>query len=258
MDATLLAGHVSLITASGKAMVRLADILRKEGTSPIVEAGFINYSRPTFAEAVAKCAHLGATRIIVQPYLLIDGYFSQILIPRLIKEAVSTRPGLKFLITGALGFHPSLVELVQHRAITALADYPLDETGLLVMAHGTPKTGVIEPIELLAESLRKTFSEVAIGYMENNKPTIPDAADDLVARGVRRIIALPYFLHLGGHVTEDLPATVTFLRQQHSEMTYLLAEYLGFDYRLADVVKSRLAECLRNSTNSYASSKPEG
>jgi len=246
MDATLLAGHGSIIKASGEAMVRLADTLREQGITPIVEAGFINYSVPTFVEAVTRCANHGATRIIVQPYLLIDGYFSQILIPRLIKEAASARPDLNFLVTGTLGFHSSLVELAQHRAITALTDNSLDGTGLLVLAHGTSTAGANEPIERLASSLEKTFVEVAIGYIETNTPTIPEAADDLVARGVERIVALPYFLQFGGHVTEDLPTQVDSLRQRHLDTTYVLAEYLGFDPLLANVVKARLTECLHN------------
>ena len=258
MDATLLAGHGSLRAESGKAMLQIANILRKEGPSSIVEAGFINYSRPTFAEAVTKCAQQGATRIIIQPYLLIDGYFSQIFIPRLIKEVVSIRPDVQFLIAGALGFHSSLVDLARHRAMTALGDYSLDETGLLIMAHGTPKTGANEPIENLVNYLQKTFSEVVVGYLEINKPTIPDAADDLAARGIKRIIALPYFLHLGEHVTEDLPEIVNSVQQRHSDMTYLLAEHLGFDSRLANVVKSRLAECLLNTTNDYTPLEQEG
>jgi sirohydrochlorin ferrochelatase len=230
-------------------MTRLADILREREVTPIVEAGFFNYSRPTFAEGVTRCADHGATRVIIQPYLLIDGYFSQILIPRLIKEEASARPELTFLVTGALGFHSSLVELAHHRAMTVLAENSLDAAGLLVLAHGTPTAGANEPIERIASSLEETFAEVAVGYMETNTPTILEAADDLVARGVERIVALPYFLHLGRHVTEDLPRQIGHLRKRHLGTTYLIAEYLGFDPLLAEVIKVRLAECLHDSTN---------
>ena len=57
MNAIVLIGHGSLHSDSGASMIRLAARLRQRGVAPIAEAGFLNFSRPTIAEAVAKvCA----------------------------------------------------------------------------------------------------------------------------------------------------------------------------------------------------------
>ena len=55
MNSVVLIGHGSLHSDSGASMIRLAARLRERGVAPIAEAGFLNFSRPTIAEAVAKC-----------------------------------------------------------------------------------------------------------------------------------------------------------------------------------------------------------
>ena len=85
MRAVLLIGHGSLRPGSGAAMIRLAARAREAGVAPIVEAGFLNYSRPRFAQALARCIAQGATEVVVQPYFLIPGKFVQIDLPRALK-----------------------------------------------------------------------------------------------------------------------------------------------------------------------------
>ena len=155
-------------------MLRLADHLRERGVAPLVAAGFLNFSQPTFAEAIQDCVAAGATRVAVQPYLLIDGFYSRRLLPRLLAEARVAHPDLHLTTTAPLGFHPALVSLVSARARASLADAPALPTGLLIMAHGTPFANANAPIEQLARELRSRFASVAVGYLELNDPPIPD------------------------------------------------------------------------------------
>jgi sirohydrochlorin cobaltochelatase len=76
--------------------------------------------------------------------------------------------------------------------------------------------------------------------LHKNHPTIADAIDDLVARGARRLIAVPYFLQLGGHVAEDLPATIDAARQRHTGAEIILTEHLGYDALLVEVIAERV------------------
>src|SRR5207249_4127788 len=92
MRAVLLIGHGSLRPGSGAAMIRLAARARAAGVAPIVEAGFLNYSRPRFAQALARCAAKGAAEVVVQPYFLIPGKFVQEDLPRVVRAIQPTRP----------------------------------------------------------------------------------------------------------------------------------------------------------------------
>ncbi len=274
MRAVLLIGHGSLRPGSGAAMIRLAARAREAGVAPIVEAGFLNYSRPRFAQALARCVAQGASEVIVQPYFLIPGKFVQVDLPRALSACQAAHPGVALRLAAPFGDHPALAELVLRRAAAAEADSdrttspgrlgqaqsesssppprPREEqsggdqpsaTTLLIMAHGSPDPAANQPIEGVAERIRAAgrYTQVVVCYMELNQPSIPDAIDNLVARGAERLVAVPYFLQLGGHVAEDLPATIDAARQRHAETPISLAEHLGYDELLVAVIAERTA-----------------
>jgi sirohydrochlorin cobaltochelatase len=290
MRAVLLIGHGSLRPGSGAAMIRLAARARQAGVAPIVEAGFLNYSRPRFPQALARCVAQGAAEVVVQPYFLIPGKFVQVDLPRALKAFQAAHPALVLRLAAPFGDHPAMAELVLKRAAAtadgphpSLALYPEgtrlrqekggfislalssqftathppplpsqwdrgsggeDQAALLLMAHGSPNPSANQPIEQVAARIRATgrYAQVVVCYMDLNQPSICEAIDDLVVRGARRLVAVPYFLQLGGHVAEDLPATIEAARQRHAGTEILLAEHLGYDALLVEVIAERVIE----------------
>jgi sirohydrochlorin cobaltochelatase len=263
MRAVLLIGHGSLRPGSGAAMIRLAARAREAGVAPIVEAGFLNYSRPRFAQALARCVAQGAAEVIVQPYFLIPGKFVQVDLPRAVSAFQAAHPSVALRLAAPFGDHPALAELALKRASDVEGRQPLASslpshrggdiegarpTALLLMAHGSPDPAANQPIEGVAARIRATgrYTQVVISYMELNQPSITDAIDDLVARDIERLIAVPYFLQLGGHVAEDLPATIEAARQRHTNADIILAEHLGYDALLIEVIAERVAGTTAN------------
>ena len=236
MNAAILVGHGSLRKASGAAMIRLAALLRKEGTFPVATAGFLNFSKPTFMDAVKRCAHKGATDIFVQPYFLISGYYVKVGLPKLLAEAKAAYPNVTLHLAEAFDDHPALVELTHKRALAA----DPDADALLLMAHGSPHEKANAPIKRVAESLRSHYSQTQLGFMEINTPTIAEAAALLREKSAKRIVAAPYFLQLGGHVAEDLPEAVATAQAEHPDMRITLSDYLSYDPLLLEVVRKRL------------------
>ncbi len=47
---------------------------------------------------------------------------------------------------------------------------------------------------------------VEAAFLELGRPSLEEAADLLVARGVRQIVVIPYFLTPGTHLERDLPS----------------------------------------------------
>jgi sirohydrochlorin cobaltochelatase len=256
-------------------MIRLAARARESGVAPIVEAGFLNYSRPRFAQALARCVAQGASEVIVQPYFLIPGKFVQVDLPRALSVCQAAHPGVALRLAAPFGDHPALAELALKRAAAAEAGLhptnPLGSlwqekaesasppfpsrrergpggegqpgsTALLLMAHGSPDPAANQPIEQVAARLEAIgcYAHVAVCYMELNQPSIPDAIDDLVTRGTMQLVAVPYFLQLGGHVAEDLPATIVTAQQRHAATQISLAEHLGYDELLVEVIAERI------------------
>ena len=237
MNAAILVGHGSLRKASGAAMIRLAALLRKEGSFPVATAGFLNFSKPTFADAVTRCVRKGATHIYVQPYFLISGYYVTVGLPKLLAEAKTAYPDVTFHLAEAFDDHPALAKLTYKRALAA----DPDADALLLMAHGSPHETANAPIFRVAEALKAHYTATQLGFMELNAPTIAEAATLLRERGAKRIVAAPYFLQLGGHVAEDLPEAVASAQAQHPEMTLTLSDYLSYDPLLLEVIQARLA-----------------
>ena len=85
-----------------------------------VGVGYLNYSQPTFAEAVAECAAQGATRIVVLPFFLVPGYFVTKSLPEQLEAARADYPELEFVVADALGFDTGLAD-----ALIASAQGPL-------------------------------------------------------------------------------------------------------------------------------------
>jgi sirohydrochlorin cobaltochelatase len=244
--AVILIGHGSLRSASGASMIRIAARLRERGVAPVVEAAFLNYSRPTLAEIVEKVAAAGVTTITIQPYFLIAGVYVQNDLRALIAEVNRHFPALRFYLAPVIGAHPALTSLAQRRVQEALDANTegLATLSLLLMAHGTPLPAANAPLYTLAETLVSNLGLAGscVGFLDCNTPTIPGAIERLIAEGAQQIVALPYFLHLGRHVAEDLPEIIAQAQKQRPETAIHLAHHLDYDLCLVDAVQGLLPE----------------
>lgn len=247
MRAVVLIGHGSLRAGSGAAMIRLAARAREAGVAPIVEAAFLNYSAPDLAAALRRCVARGASQVLLLPYFLVPGWFVASAIPRLLKRCRPEFPGVSFAIGPPFGSHPALAALVRKRADAALdaagpAAQDHGQPALLMIAHGSPDPSANAPIEAVTEQVRAqgSFADVTLCYLGLNQPSVDEAIDAQIAQGRRLLVAAPYFLQLGGHVAEDLPALIEGARARHPGATVLLAEHLAYDPLLVQVIAQRV------------------
>src|SRR5438045_2742578 len=78
---------------------------------------------------------------------------------------------------------------------------------LVIMVHGSPRAESNEDVLAVVERVRRcgAYPIVTVGFLECNSPTITEAIARCVKQGAQRVIAVPYFLHTGNHVADDLP-----------------------------------------------------
>ena len=249
--AAIIAGHGSILSDAGGAMVRIAEQLREQAIVPIVEAGFLNYNRPTFADALTSALTQGATRILVLPYFLIAGSYVCNDLQKMVENARISYPQISFTVTEVLGLHPLLVELATQRLQTLLAeDISLASEqsnrrrALLFVAHGTSLEAANLPIVQVLRQVQSElgYHDAALGFLDCNQPDIPSAFDQLVATGIAQIDVLPYFLHLGRHVRKDLPAHFAAARQRHDGIAIRIARHLDDETLLARICSERISE----------------
>ena len=289
MNAVILFSHGSLLCGAGEQLEEHAERLRQSAQYSNVEIGYLNYSSPTFAQAVQKCADSGASKILIAPYFLIPGYFVQVGLPKVLAPERERFPHIEFQIAPALGDHTLLVDAVlscanraqpsgNWRAILHSApkfcernegcplfekcknstldvrcsmldvqknsSFIIHHSSLLIMVHGSPKPESNADMFRVVERIRaqRDYSQIAVGFMECNEPNIPDAIESLVSNGAKSIIAVPYFLHAGTHVADDLPTLLEAAQNQYPVVEFLLGDYLGRERLVTEVLRSRLQE----------------
>jgi sirohydrochlorin ferrochelatase len=117
------------------------------------------------------------------------------------------------------------------------------KNAMLVMVHGSPRPIANQDMFAVVDVLRErgVFPIVEVGFMECNEPSIPDAIERCVELGAEQVVAVPYFLHTGNHVTDDLPTLLEEAQQQYPDVQFLMGDYLGHDPLLADVIAERAA-----------------
>ncbi|MBC8138224.1 MAG: CbiX/SirB N-terminal domain-containing protein [Fibrella sp.] len=119
------------------------------------------------------------------------------------------------------------------------------KNALLILVHGSPRPVANETMFQVVQTLKarpevgQRFPIVAVGFMECNEPNIPDAIDQCVAEGATSLTAVPYFLHTGTHVCDDLPTLLEEAQARHPHVTFQLSDYLGLSPRLTDLLIHR-------------------
>ena len=118
---------------------------------------------------------------------------------------------------------------------------------VVLVAHGSrsPLAGE-EHLRLCAavqeEATRDAGAPVQVrpAFLELAEPSIPAAIDAAVADGAVRIRLLPHFLNSGNHVLRDLPAAVADASERHPGVEIELAERLGADPGLVELLARRV------------------
>lgn len=112
----LLVDHGSAISESNELLQKIAEGINRKRPDLIVHVAHMELARPTIAEGFAACAQSGAQEIVVHPYMLVPGRHATQDVPKLVREAADNHPGVKFRVTGPLGLHEKIWDVVLERA----------------------------------------------------------------------------------------------------------------------------------------------
>lgn len=116
---------------------------------------------------------------------------------------------------------------------------------IILFAHGSRDPLWRLPIEAVATEIRARDATVPVtcAYLELCLPSLPQAATDLVASGVKHIRVFPLFLGVGKHAREDLPLIIEGIRSEHPGLQLELLPTAGESPQLtalmADIALAR-------------------
>lgn len=119
-------------------------------------------------------------------------------------------------------------------------------TGLIVFAHGSSVESANEAVRSVSAALaaKGGYTNVETAFLELGKPDLAGAAETLMARGINRMVVVPYFLTVGIHLKRDLPKLVADLRAAHPELQVDTAPPLDGHAALVDILHARAEEML--------------
>ena len=119
-------------------------------------------------------------------------------------------------------------------------------TGIIVFAHGSRIESANDSVRTLAASLARAGSMAHIepAFLELGRPDLAAAVDLLAARGVDRIVIIPYFLTLGIHLERDLPQLVNALMASHPGIAIHVTPPLEGHPALLQILLDRCAEAV--------------
>ncbi len=108
---------------------------------------------------------------------------------------------------------------------------------------GCPNTpvGLREAARRLSESLSDDAEQVIVSCLEFLPPHPPEAVSILAEAGLNRVVIAPYLLGNGKHATLEMEEVLEDIAAQAPGVEVRLADGLGADLRIADLVRERIA-----------------
>ena len=102
-------------------------------------------------------------------------------------------------------------------------------TGIILFAHGARDPNWARPLERLKRMLGERMPDALIenAFLEHMKPTLEEAASELISRGANELSVVPVFIAQGGHLREDLPRRVEALAKKHPDLPVRIAPPIG-------------------------------
>lgn len=118
-----------------------------------------------------------------------------------------------------------------------------NKRAVILIGHGSRAVGADDDMERIAEGLRaKLGGIVATCRMSGRGIPFDEAFDECVRLGAKKVIVLPYFLHFGVHLREDIPEILRENGRKHPEVRLVMGKHLGYDDALVTLVAKRIGE----------------
>jgi sirohydrochlorin cobaltochelatase len=212
--ALVIAGHGSLLNPnSDEAVIKHADAIRRTGIFDEVQESYWK-QEPSFRETLRL---LESEQVYIVPLFFSEGYFSEEVLPREFRltdrEPLDVEKSVH--ITKPIGTHPSLADVIVHRAESAVGDALPDgqSPALVLIGHGTkrnPKSR--KSIENHAARIRhkNVFEEVHSVFLEE-EPMLDRTA---TISSSDNVAAVPLFISDGFHTEDEIPEDIGIIDDQ--------------------------------------------
>jgi len=113
---------------------------------------------------------------------------------------------------------------------------------ILIIDHGSTRAEANDMLADVANLLQQMVGDGVIvrhAHMELAEPSISQGFADCVHAGATEVMAFPYMLSPGKHVTRDVPRLVAEAARDFPDVTFRVTEAFGVHSKLAEVIAER-------------------
>jgi sirohydrochlorin cobaltochelatase len=247
----LICGHGSRNRLAVEEFERLALGLRRRMSPIPVEHGFLEFANPILRDGLDRLREQGVERVLAIPAMLFAAGHAKNDIPSVL-NTYSAETGLEIDYGRELGVDRLMIAAAGARiqeALDANPSVPLSETILVVVGRGSSdpdaNSNVAKVARMLVEGFGFGWGETV--YSGVTFPLVEPGLRHVVRLGFKRIIVFPYFLFSGVLVTRIRQHSER-VANDHPEVEFLHASYLGDHARVQDTFVERVDEVLGGET----------
>jgi len=88
----------------------------------------------------------------------------------------------------------------------------------------------------LKKKVKKSFETVEHAFLQFADPPLKQKIDELVQKGVKKIIIFPFFIGSGSHILVDIPEMITQAQSKYSDVDFMVTRHLGKIEAVEDVI----------------------
>ena len=120
--------------------------------------------------------------------------------------------------------------------------------GIVVLGHGSRASVgeanqvVFQITEMVKDKVGHTLVETAIMNHMSGLQSLGESVERLIAQGADHITVAPMFFFNGMHIQNDIPKEISNIQEKHSGVTVTMANHIGADARIADILVERVQE----------------
>jgi precorrin-8X/cobalt-precorrin-8 methylmutase len=240
----VVAGHGSRDPDSVREFEALVELIRARAPQAAVSHGYLEFSSPTIAQAVAANVAAGARRIAVVPGVLLAARHAKNDMPAELLELGRDYPDVEFHFGAPLNPHPQLLQVAQEHIVAAesasASTVRRADTCLVLVGRGTTDPDANGEVAKVARMLEEGmgFGAAYVCYSGTASPVVADGLRAAARLGLARLVVLPFFL-FDGVLVKRIYAAADALQEREPGLEVLKAAYLGVHPRVADVLIER-------------------
>jgi sirohydrochlorin ferrochelatase len=239
----LILGHGSRRPASNAQFEALVARFRARRPELDVGHAYVELAAPLLVEGLATLARRSDRVTLLPLFLFAAGHVKRD-VPEALEAARAAFPAVRFDAAGELGVDPTMIAIALDRAGERFPLRGPEAAGtvLLTIGRGSLDAGANGDFYKLSRMVaeRGGFLRPEPCFIAVVDPLLPEALERAALARPKRLLVLPYFL-FEGLLIEQIREAVTAFAARHPELDVRLAEPLGPDERLCDLLDARLA-----------------